>query len=147
MGKYSQERKPYPSDVTDEEWAHLEPLIPAAKPGRRPQEIDQRELLNTILYVLRSGCLTHASTRFATVVHSLLVFPPMETGRGIWEQVNAALRRDLRVQMGREPEPSAAILDSQSTKSSAVCGDTRGFDGGKKSEAENGACWWTPRDY
>jgi Putative transposase of IS4/5 family (DUF4096) len=52
----SRERRVYPSDVTDKEWAILEPLIPAAKPGGRPQEIERREIVNGILYVLRSGC-------------------------------------------------------------------------------------------
>jgi putative transposase len=56
MGKYSLERMPYPSDVTDEEWAILEPLIPREKPGGRPQEIARREIVNAILYVLRSSC-------------------------------------------------------------------------------------------
>src|SRR5258707_9981729 len=57
---------------------------------------------------------------------------------GIWEQVNAALRRELRVQMGREEEPSAAILDSQSIKTSSVRGDERGYDGGKKVSCPGG---------
>jgi putative transposase len=56
MGKYSLMRLPYPSDVTDEEWAILEPLIPGEKPGGRPQEIERREIVNAILYVLRGGC-------------------------------------------------------------------------------------------
>jgi putative transposase len=132
MGKYALERMPYPSDVTDEEWAILEPLIPAAKPGGRPQEIARREIVNGILYVLRSGCpwrlLPHDLPHWSTV-H--LYFREWKLA-GIWEQVNAALRREVRVGLGRDPEPSAAILDSQSIKSSSVRGDKRGYDGGKK---------------
>jgi putative transposase len=132
MGRYALERMPYPSDVTDEEWAYLEPLIPAAKPGGRPQEIKRREIVNAILYVLRSGCpwrlLPHDLPRWFTAYWYFRQWKR----QGIWEQVNAALRRDLRVQIGREPEPSAAILDSQSIKTSAVRGDKRGYDGGKK---------------
>ena len=132
MGKYTLERMPYPSDVTDEEWARLEPLIPAAKPGGRPQEIERREILNAIVYVLRSGCpwrlLPHDLPRWFT---AYWYFRQWKRA-GIWEQVNAALRRDLRVQMGREADPSAAILDSQSIKTSSVRGDKRGYDGGKK---------------
>jgi putative transposase len=126
------ERRVYPSDVTDEEWAILEPLIPAVKPGGRPEEIERREIVNGILYVLRSGCpwrmLPHDLPNWSTVY---LYFREWKRA-GIWEQVNAALRRDVRICLGRDPEPSAAILDSQSIKTSSVRGDERGYDGGKK---------------
>jgi transposase len=127
------ERRVYASDVTDKEWAILEPLIPAIKPGGRAQEIERREIVNGILYVLRSGCpwrlLPHDLPNWSTVY---LYFREWKRA-GIWEQVNAALRRQLRVAVGRDPEPSAAILDSQSIKTSSVRGDERGYDGGKKS--------------
>ncbi|MGH2507579.1 MAG: transposase [Ktedonobacteraceae bacterium] len=79
MGKYSQERMPYPSDVTDEEWEILEALIPGAKPDGRPQEIERREIVNGMLYVLRSGC------PWRMLPHDLpncgvSVFPRVETG-------------------------------------------------------------------
>ena len=97
------------------------------------------EILNAILYVLRSGCpwrlLPHDLPRWFT---AYWYFRQWKRA-GIWEQVNAALRRDLRVQMGREPEPSAAILDSQSIKSSSVRGDKRGYDGGKKNSRQKTA--------
>ena len=129
---YCRKRRVYPSDVTDPEWAILEPLIPAAKPGGRPQEIERREIVNGILYVLRSGCpwrmLPHDLPNWSTVY---LYFRQWKQA-GIWEQVNAALRREVRVSLGREPEPSAAIVDSQSIKTSSVRGDARGYDGGKK---------------
>jgi putative transposase len=129
---YCRERRVYPSDVTDQEWAILEPLIPAAKPGGRPQEIDRREIVNGVLYVLRSGCpwrmLPHDLPNWSTVY---LYFREWKQA-GVWEQVNAALRREVRVSLGRDPEPSAAIVDSQSIKTSSVRGDARGYDGGKK---------------
>lgn len=132
MGKYALERMPSPSDGTDEEWAILEPLIPAAKPGGRPQEIARRESVNGILSVRRSGCpwrlLPHDLPHWSTV-H--LYFREWKRA-GIWEQVNAALRREVRVGLGRDPEPSAAILDSHSIKSRSVRGEKRGYDGGKK---------------
>src|SRR5260221_3457824 len=131
MCRCGRERRVYPSDVTDKEWAILEPLIPAAKPGGRPQEIERREIVNGILYVLRSGCpwrmIPHDLPNWSTVY---LYFREWKQA-GIWELVNAALRRDLRVSLGREPEPSAAIVDSQSIKTSSVRGDARGYDGGK----------------
>jgi transposase len=133
------ERRVYASDVTDEEWVILEPLIPAAKPGGRSQEIERREIVNGILYVLRSGCpwrlLPHDLPNWSTVY---LYFREWKRA-GIWEQVNAALRRQVRVAAGREPEPSAAILDSQSIKTSSVRGDARGYDGGKKNSRQETA--------
>jgi putative transposase len=132
-------RRAYPSDVTDKEWAILEPLIPAAKPGGRPQEIERREIVNSILYVLRSGCpwrlLPYDFPNWSTVY---LYFREWKQA-GIWEQVNAALRHKLRVSLGREPEPSAAILDSQSVKTSSVRGDERGYDAAKKNPGQKAA--------
>jgi transposase len=133
---------PYPSDGTDEEWAILEPLIPGRKSEGRPQEMERREIVNSMLYVLRSACswrmLPHDLPNWSTVYLSFRLWKLA----GIWEQVNAALRRDLRVSLGRDPEPSAAILESQSIKTSSVRGDERGYDGGEtKSRAENGFCW------
>lgn len=126
------ERRSYPSDVTDAQWAILEPLIPAAKPGGRPQEIARREIVNGIFYVLRSGCpwrmLPHDFPNWSTIY---LYFRQWKRD-GTWERVHHALRRELRVSVGREPEPSAAIIDSQSIKSSPERFDERGYDGGKK---------------
>jgi transposase len=135
----SRERRVYPSDVTDAEWAILEPLIPPAKPGGRPQEIERRELVNGSLYVLRSGCpwrlLPHDLPNWSTVY----LYFRLWKQAGIWEQVNTALRGDLRVRLGRDPQPSAAILDSQSIKTSSVRGDKRGYDGGKKNPRQKTA--------
>lgn len=132
-------RQIYPSDLTDEEWAILEPLIPAVKPGGRPAEIERREIVNAILYVLCSGCpwrmMPHDLPRWFTAYSYFRRWKRA----GIWEQVNAALRRDLRVTLGREAEPSAAIVDSQSIKTSAVRGDERGYDGGKKNSRQKTA--------
>lgn len=133
------ERRVYASDVTEKEWAILEPLIPAAKPGGRPQEMERREIVNGILSVLRSGCpwrlLPHDLPNWSTVY---LYFREWKQA-GIWEQVNAALRREVRVSLGRDPEPSAAIIDSQSIKTSSVRGDKRGYDGGKKNPRQKTA--------
>lgn len=109
-------RKRYPTDLTDREWAILEPLAPAPKPGGRPVAHTRREIVNAILYVLRGG----NSWRMAP--HDL---PPWQTAYfyfrrwrddGTWETIPTELRERLRVQLGREPTLSAAILDSQSVK-------------------------------
>jgi transposase len=109
-------RRRYPSDLTDAEWAVLEPLVPPPKPGGRPPTHARREVVDAILYVLRNGVTWRA------LPHDL---PPWQTVYdyfrrwrldGTWETINAALRERVRVRAGREPTPSAAILDSQSAK-------------------------------
>ena len=109
-------RPAYPTDVSDAEWAVLGPLIPAPLPGGRPPRHERREIVDAILYVLRTGC------QWRALPHDL---PPWGTvwwyfrrwrDEGVWEQVNTALRERARVRVGREPTPSAAILDSQSAK-------------------------------
>jgi len=110
------ERKPYPSDLTDAQWEELAPLIPPAKPGGHPRRVDMREVINGILYVLRSGCT------WRMMPHDL---PPWSTAWGFfrrwrkdgtWERIHDALRPRVREAAGREPTPSAAIIDSQSVK-------------------------------
>ena len=109
-------RESYPSDLTDAQWEELEPLIPLARPGGRPRTVDMREVINGILYVLRSGCT------WRMMPHDL---PPWSTAwgyfrrwrqEGNWEGIHDALRPKVRELAGREPTPSAAIIDSQSVK-------------------------------
>ena len=106
----------YPSDLTDAEWEILEPLVPAAKPGGRPEEWPKREIVNAILYVLRSGCpwrmLPHDFPPYTTVYDYFRAW----RDQGLWERINEALSKRLRVMDGRAADPSAAIVDSQSAK-------------------------------
>jgi putative transposase len=108
--------KNYPSDLSDKEWERLSPLIPAVKPGGRPAAYSRREIMNGILYVLRSGC------SWRMLPHD---FPPWDTvygyfnrwrKAGVWEQIHQALYQQMRIQIGRETQASAAIADSQSVK-------------------------------
>lgn len=109
-------RKPYPSDLTDDQWKLLSPLLPASKPGGRPRTVDLKEVLNAILYVLRTGCawrmLPHDLPPWQTVYKYFRRF----SEDGTWERVHDALRPNVRESDGRGVMPTAAIIDSQSVK-------------------------------
>jgi putative transposase len=109
-------RPPYPSDLTDRQWRRLEPHLPPPKPGGRPRTTEVREVVDAILYVLRNGIVWRA------LPHD---FPPWETvyyyfntwrRAGVWDQVHDLLREQVRQAAGRAATPSAAVIDSQSVK-------------------------------
>jgi putative transposase len=125
-------RKAYPSDLTDREWEILEPLIPAASPNATTETISRREIVNGILYVLRSGCpwrlVPHDLPAWGTVYYYFRIWRK----QGIWDHVQKSLLKAVRQKEGRDEEPSAAVIDSQSIKTSAVRGPEKGIDMGKK---------------
>lgn len=109
-------RKPYPSDLSDAEWEVLRPLLPASKGFGHPVTVDFREILNAIFYVQRSGCqwemLPHDLPHPSTVYR---YFSRWQR-RGLWQQMHDQVRGQLRQRSGRAIEPTAAIADSQSVK-------------------------------
>jgi transposase len=130
-------RKSYPSDLTDAEWRILEPLVPPVEWGGRPADHARREIVNAVLYVLRTGC------QWRYLPHDL---PPWKTVYtyfrnwrvdGTWQAMHDALRRKVRRAAGHHPEASAAILDSQSVKTTEK-GGRAATTPPRKSRAEKG---------
>jgi putative transposase len=124
-------RRIYDTDLTDDEWSELRPLLPPAKHGGRPREVELREVVNAIFYLQKTGC------QWRMIPHG---FPPRSTvfdyfdawkKDGTWKRVHDFFRRKVRRLDGRRGQPSAAIIDSQSVKSSDVADDA-GYDAGKK---------------
>jgi putative transposase len=106
----------YPSDLTDPQWRLIEKRIPPAKPGGRHRSVDLREVMNGILYLVRTGCswrqLPHDFPPWGTVHYYYWSFRQ----QGIWQEIHDTLRDKVRTAAGRKVSPSAAIIDSQSVK-------------------------------
>ena len=127
-------RRAYPTDLTDAQWAILEPHVPPPKPGGRPPKHPRRELVDAMLYILRSGgawrLLPHEFPPWQTVYHYFRQW----RDDGSWERINTALRERVRIRAGRDPQPSGAILDSQSVKTTEK-GGSGAMTAGRRSTA------------
>ena len=123
--------KKYPTDLTDSQWNHIKDLFPKPKATGRPREVEFREIVNALLYLLFTGC------QWRFIPND---YPPWRTcygyfrawqDAGLWYRIHETLRSDLRQKKGRHKHPTAGSLDSQSVKTTAVP-SSRGFDAGKK---------------
>ena len=109
-------RKAYSTDLTDEQWQLLEPLVPAAKSGGRPPEYERREIVNALFYFTKNGC-TWRNLPHDLPPWSLVHYYFWHWKRdGTWQNIHDRLRELVRAKLERDPQPSAAVLDSQSVK-------------------------------
>lgn len=133
------ERKAYPTDLSDEQWAHLRILLPRKRGKGRSPTHPRREMLNAILYVVRTGC------QWRAMPHD---FPPWQTvysffsnlcRKGVWERINGILSAGVRQQAGREKVPSLLIFDSQSVKTTEKGGTRlRRWQEGERAQTPSG---------
>lgn len=109
-------RKPYDTDLSDEQWNELQPLIPLEHPGGRPRDQDMREIVNGILYVLRTGCAWRHMPHDLPNPKTCWFYFDRFSNDGTWRTLAETLHPAARVRSGRDPNPSQAVVDAQSVK-------------------------------
>ena len=142
--RYHRDHLRYPSDLTDAEWALIEPFIPPAKHGGRKREVDEREIANGIMYVLSTGCQWRAIPKDLPPRSTVYDYFCLWQWDGTLDRIHHALYVQCREQAGREASPTAAIIDSQSVKSAEKGGPRlirRAMTRARRSRARSGTSW------
>jgi transposase len=145
-GRYDRSRLRYPSDLTDEEWAHVAPLIPAAKRGGNKRTVNLREVVNGLMYVLSTGCQWRAIPKDLPPRSTAHDYLDLWSWDGTLDRIHDALYVKCREQASREASPSAAIIDSQSVKSAEKGGlrlTIRATTRARRSRARSATSWST----
>jgi putative transposase len=116
MQKQNKEKSKYETDLTDDQWKIIAPLLPAPKPGGRPRSIDIREVINAIFYLLKSGCTWRLLPN--DFPHWRTVYDYFNAWKkdGTWKRIHDKLRDKVRLKAGKKKQPTAGIIDSQSVK-------------------------------
>ena len=135
-------RSPYPSDLSHAEWSQVSRFIPAPKPGGRPAKYDRREITNALLYITRAGCPWRMLPKDLPPWRIVYWYFMQWKKDGTFDRLMDLLRGDLRQLEGRQRQPSAAILDSQSVKTTERGGPTASMRG-RRSTAASGTSSWT----
>jgi len=134
-GRYDRSKLRYPSDLTDDEWALVNPLIPPAKRGGNRRHVDERAIVDGLMYILSTGCQWRALPKDLPPRSTVHDYFDLWSWDGTLDRIHHALYVKCREQTGREASPTAAIIDSQSVKAAEKGGasiDPHGYDAGKK---------------
>jgi transposase len=142
--RYDRSKLRYESDLTGDEWALVARLIPPAKHGGAPRTVDEREIVNGLMYILSTGCQWRAIPKDLPPRSTLHDYLDRWEWDGTLERIHHALYVQCREQAGREASPTAAIIDSQSVKSAEKGGPRlirQGTIQARRSKARSAICW------
>lgn len=130
-------RKPYPSDLTNVEWTILEPLLPPKKSVGSEREVDLREVINALMYVADNGIKWRAMPHDFPSWQTVYGYLRRWSQSGVWEQLMLALGQQVRVQVGRNQQPSLVMVDSQSVEMAQKGDPNKGWTGARRSKGAN----------